>query len=185
MQPMYWSCLEGVDWRGSVYRDGARKTKTHSKLNLARGTKDNTKGYYRSSSFKRNIVEYVGSWVSRAGYLGAGRRMRHSVSLPSLINKRLAFSNPRSMTPGRTSASRKTYPYCGGLSLAVHIQTVHMHTHPWALMGPHEHKKNLFTTRIVKHQIKLHREALESTFLEILKTQLGTALISLLYLTLV
>lgn len=83
MQPMYCSSLGGVDWRSSVYRDGVRETKAHSKLNLASDTKGNKKGFYRSSSCKRNIAEHVGSWLSRAGCLGTGRRMRHSVS-PSL-----------------------------------------------------------------------------------------------------
>lgn len=70
MQPMYCSCPEGADWRGSVYRDGVRKTKAHSKLNLARGTKSNKKGLHRSTSCKRNTVEHVDSWLSRAGYQG-------------------------------------------------------------------------------------------------------------------
>lgn len=81
------SCLERVDWRGSVYKGGARKTKAHSKLNLARGTKSNKKGSHRSTSCKTNIVEYRGSWLSRAEYLGTGRRMRHSVILPSVITE--------------------------------------------------------------------------------------------------
>lgn len=46
MQPMFCSSLEGVDWRGSVCRDGARKTKAHSKLNLARDTKGKKKSFY-------------------------------------------------------------------------------------------------------------------------------------------
>lgn len=43
---------------------------------------------------------------------------------------------------------------------------------------------NNILTRIVKHQVKFHGEALESTFLEILETQLGAALIKLALLDL-
>lgn len=63
------------------------------------------------------------------------------------------------------------------------IQTNSTYTPSWAQMGPQKYfyirYSNSYNilTRIVKHQVEFHGEALESTFLEILETQLGTALI--------
>jgi len=94
-----------------VCRDGLRKTKAHTELNLVGDMKGNKKRFYRSTSCKRSMREYVDSLLSRAGDLvtGTGRRLRYSApSFPLSLLGRLAFSSSRFLKPKGMSGERRT-----------------------------------------------------------------------------
>lgn len=127
---MYCSCLEGVDWSGSVYRDGVWKTKAHSKLNLARVTRNNKNGFYRSTSCKRNIVEYGGCWLSRAGYLGTREEDEAlSVSFPLSLLEDWPSAIPGPWHQGEWLEQGRLTLIIGSSVLGTFKQTVHVHIH--------------------------------------------------------
>lgn len=130
--------LTGEAYRHTVQacRDGARKTKAHSELTLARDKKGKKKGFYRPVRCSRTMK---GISLSRVGDLVTGNREKAEVLgafLPSVFTGKTGLQQSQIPETRENVWSKDDLPLVREDQFREHLNKPYTHTDPRALMGP-------------------------------------------------